>query len=169
VEDVQYHHGWQEVGTSISACCAAGWGTYLSLYLQMAKIEPGESVWKVVGRSEGGGVAASAYPLLAPMHKVRKRGQRVEKRHASIVRCRLGGWCGDGFSGGRRAATIAVFLGRPGPKAKSRFKFCPEAIIRASVLTFSSPLSLNLLDPCHSLASPNSGSTHTARLRKALR
>jgi hypothetical protein len=40
---------------SISACCAAGWGTYLSLYVQMAKIEPRESVWKVVGRVGGWG------------------------------------------------------------------------------------------------------------------
>ena len=55
------------------------------------------------------------------------------------------------------------------PKARSRFTFCPEAIIRASVFTFSSRLSLNLLKPCHSLASPNSGSTHTARLLRALR
>ncbi|CAA9458693.1 MAG: hypothetical protein AVDCRST_MAG58-1997 [uncultured Rubrobacteraceae bacterium] len=89
--------------------------------------------------------------------------QRTEKRHASIVRCRQGG-CGDGFSGERRAATIAGFLGPLLPKAKSRLTFCPEAIMSASEFTFSSPLSLNLLDTCHSLASPNSGSTHTARL-----
>ncbi len=47
--------------------------------------------------------------------------------------------------------------------------FCPEAIIRASEFTFSNRLSLNLLKPCQSLASPKSGSTHTARLRRALR
>lgn len=47
--------------------------------------------------------------------------------------------------------------------------FCPEATIRASVFTFSSSLGLKRLKPCHSFASPNKGSTHTARLRKALR
>jgi hypothetical protein len=41
--------------------------------------------------------------------------------------------------------------------------------MRASVFTFSSRLSLNRLKPCHSLASPKSGSTYTARLRRALR
>jgi hypothetical protein len=47
--------------------------------------------------------------------------------------------------------------------------FCPEAINSASALTFSSRLSLKRLNPCQSLASPNSGSTHTARLLMALR
>ena len=60
--------------------------------------------------------------------EVRRISQRVEKRYVRIVRCRRIG-CGDGFSGGRRAATIAIFFGHPGPKVTSRFKFCPEAII----------------------------------------
>lgn len=77
--------------------------------------------------------------------------------------------CEDGFSGGRSAAAVASFFGPLGPKLTSRLTFCPEAIMRASAFTFSSPLSLNRLDPCHSLASPKSGSTHTARLRSALR
>ena len=38
----------------------------------------------------------------------------------------------------------------------------------ASEFTFSSPLSLNLLKPYHSLASPNRGSIHTARFLSAL-
>ena len=45
--------------------------------------------------------------------------------------------------------------------------FCPAAITMASMFTRQSLLSLNLLMPCHSLASPKSGSTHTLRLRKA--
>ena len=45
--------------------------------------------------------------------------------------------------------------------------FWPAAIIRASAFTFSSRLSLNLLSPCQSFASPNNGSTHTRLLRKA--
>ena len=45
--------------------------------------------------------------------------------------------------------------------------FCPEAITSASAFTRQSLLSLNLLMPCHSLASPNMGSTHTLRLRNA--
>jgi hypothetical protein len=45
----------------------------------------------------------------------------------------------------------------------------PAAISRASAFTFSSRLSLNFLIPCHSLASPKSGSTHTARFLRALR
>jgi hypothetical protein len=71
--------------------------------------------------------------------------------------------------GGRRAATIAIFFERLGPKATSRLAFCPEAIMRASKFTFSSPLNLNLLNPCHSLASANRGSTHTWRFPMALR
>jgi hypothetical protein len=42
--------------------------------------------------------------------------------------------------------------------------FCPAAMSKASAFTFSNVLSRNLLDPCQSLASPKSGSTHTARL-----
>jgi hypothetical protein len=45
--------------------------------------------------------------------------------------------------------------------------FCPEAISRASMFTRSSLLKRNLLIPCQSLASANSGSTHTLRLRRA--
>lgn len=45
--------------------------------------------------------------------------------------------------------------------------FCPAAITMASAFTRQSVLSLNLLMPCHSLASPKSGSTHTLRLRNA--
>jgi hypothetical protein len=45
--------------------------------------------------------------------------------------------------------------------------FCPVAINSASAFTRQSVLSLNLLIPCHSLASPNIGSTHTLRLRNA--
>ena len=45
--------------------------------------------------------------------------------------------------------------------------FCPAAITMASAFTRQSVLSLNLLMPCHSLASPNIGSTHTLRLRNA--
>jgi hypothetical protein len=62
-----------------------------------------------------------------------------------------------------------TFLGPLVPKASSRLTFCPEAIMRASAFTFSNRLSLNLLRPCHSLASPKSGSTHTARFLRALR
>jgi hypothetical protein len=57
------------------------------------------------------------------------------------VRCRRIG-CGDSFSGGRRATTIATFFGRLGPKATSRLTFWPAAIMRASAFTFSSRLSL---------------------------
>jgi hypothetical protein len=46
--------------------------------------------------------------------------------------------------------------------------FCPAAITMASAFTRQSLLSLNLLIPCYSLASPNIGSTHTLRLRNAL-
>lgn len=45
--------------------------------------------------------------------------------------------------------------------------FCPVAITIASAFTRQSLLRRNLLIPCHSLASPNMGSTHTLRLRKA--
>ena len=99
---------------------------------------------------------------------MRGRGQRVEKRGVGIVRCRRSG-CGDGFSGGRRATAFAIFFGLGLPNSTSRLTLCPEAIMRASEFTFSSPLSLNLLEPCHSLASANTGSTHTARFLSALR
>jgi hypothetical protein len=45
--------------------------------------------------------------------------------------------------------------------------FCPAAITSASMFTPLSVLSLKRLIPCHSLASPKSGSTHTLRLRNA--
>ena len=45
--------------------------------------------------------------------------------------------------------------------------FCPAAVIIASAFTRQSLLSLKCLIPCHSLASPNMGSTHTLRLRNA--
>jgi hypothetical protein len=70
-------------------------------------------------------------------------------------------------AGGRRASTCASFLGPLPEKVSSRFMFCPVAITIASAFTRQSVLSLNLLIPCHSLASPNMGSTHTLRLRKA--
>ena len=79
------------------------------------------------------------------------------------MRCRRSGR-GDGFSGGRRATAFAIFFGLGPPNSTNRLAFCPDAIMRASEFTFSSPLSLNLLDPCHSLASANTGSTHTALL-----
>jgi hypothetical protein len=48
-------------------------------------------------------------------------------------------------------------------------RFCPEAIICASEFTYSSRLSLNHLNLCHSLAYPNKSSTHTAPKRIAER
>src|SRR5215203_5198648 len=100
--------------------------------------------------------------------------QRVEKglagRQVHPLRCSRTPWKPEQPAPGRRrAAACAALLGPFAPKATSRFTFCPEAIIRASALTFSSPLSLNLRKPCHSLASANSGSTHTARFLSALR
>src|SRR5215218_983454 len=62
-------------------------------------------------------------------------------------------------SGRRRAAQAAT----------SRLTFCPVAVIRASELTLSSPLSLNFPKRCDSLTSANSGSTYAARLDNALR
>src|SRR4051794_8804870 len=53
--------------------------------------------------------------------------------------------------GGRRAAACASFFGLRPSKASSRFTFCPEAISKASLFTFSSLCSRNLLIPCHSL------------------
>ena len=68
---------------------------------------------------------------------------------------------------GRRASTCAIFLGPLPQKSSSRFMFCPVAISSASTFTRQSVLRRNLLIPCHSLASPNMGSTHTLRLRNA--
>jgi hypothetical protein len=91
-----------------------------------------------------------------------------ELKKAMLRRAVTAGWMVCGWpSGGRRAATIAIFFGRLGPKANSRFRFCPEVIIRISVLTFSNRLSRKRLIPCHSLAPANIGSTHAWRLRKA--
>ena len=70
-------------------------------------------------------------------------------------------------AGNLRAAACANFLGPLAEKVSSRFMFCPAAITIASAFTLQSVLSLNLLIPCHSLASPNIGSTHTFRLRNA--
>src|SRR3954451_5257874 len=54
---------------------------------------------------------------------------------------------------------------RPQPHLFSnRFRFCPAAISRLSLFTFSKPRSLNRSNPCHCFASPNKGSTHTLRL-----
>ena len=39
--------------------------------------------------------------------------------------------------------------------------FCPAAVTRTSVFTFSSLRSLTLSMPCHCLASANIGSIHT--------
>lgn len=89
--------------------------------------------------------------------------QPVEKRHAGIVR-RWRSELRGRFSGGCRAATIAVFLGPLQPKVTSRFTFSPTAIMSASAFTFSNRLNLKRLIPYHYLASPNKGSTHTPRL-----
>jgi len=70
-------------------------------------------------------------------------------------------------AGGRRAWAWANLRGLLSEKSSSRFMFCPEAITSASTFTRQSVLSLNLLIPCHSLASANIGSTHTLRLRNA--
>ena len=70
-------------------------------------------------------------------------------------------------AGGRRACACANFLGPLPEKVSTRFMFCPVAINSASAFTRQSVLSLNPLIPCHSLASPNIGSTHTLRLRNA--
>lgn len=45
--------------------------------------------------------------------------------------------------------------------------FWPAAITMASTFTRHSVLRRKRLIPCHSLASPNIGSTHTLRLPKA--
>ena len=70
-------------------------------------------------------------------------------------------------AGARRASTCASLLGPLPEKASSRFMFCPAAVTIASTFTRQSLLSLKRLIPCHSLASPNMGSTHTLRLRNA--
>ena len=70
-------------------------------------------------------------------------------------------------AGGRRASTCASFLGPIPEKVSRRFMFCPVAITIASAFTRQSVLSRKRLIPCHSLASPNIGSTHTLRLRNA--
>jgi hypothetical protein len=70
-------------------------------------------------------------------------------------------------AGGRRASTRANFLGPLPEKVSSRFMFCPAAVTIASAFTRQSVLRRNLLIPCHSLASPNIGSTHTLRLPNA--
>lgn len=106
--------------------------------------------------------------------EARRRGQRVEKGlagpHRRLSRCPQTSWnLQRPASGRRRAATCAGLLGLLVAKARSRLTFCPQASIKASEFTFSNRLSLNLLKPCHSFASPKSGSTHTARLLRALR
>jgi hypothetical protein len=70
-------------------------------------------------------------------------------------------------SGTRRAATWAGRLGPFRLKVSNLLTFWPAAVIKASPFTFSNLLSLNLLRPCRSLASANSGSTHTRLLRNA--
>jgi hypothetical protein len=70
-------------------------------------------------------------------------------------------------AGGRRASTCASLLGPLPENVSSRFMFCPAAITIASAFIRQSLLSLKRLIPCHSLASPKSGSTHTLRLRNA--
>ncbi len=70
-----------------------------------------------------------------------------------------------------KAKEKAVPLGngrRPQPRLlRSRLRFCPAAIINASQLTRQSRRNRKRLNPCQSLASAKSGSTHTARLRIA--
>src|ERR671917_1638363 len=105
---------------------------------------------------------------------LRGRGQPVEKGLAEprghLLPCLRVPWNSRRLaSGRRRAAACDGLFWRLVPKARSRFTFWPAAVIRASVFTFSSRLSLNLPAPCHPLASAKSGSTHTARLRRALR
>src|SRR6266566_4573495 len=58
---------------------------------------------------------------------------------------------------------------RPHPRFLSnRFRFCPAAIRKASLLTRQRSRKRKRRKPCQSLASANSGSTHTLRLRRAL-
>jgi hypothetical protein len=102
-----------------------------------------------------------------------RRSQGVEKpagRRECPLRCLRTPRNSPGLGAGWRSApTCAGRLGPLYPKASSRLRFCPAAINSASAFTFSSRLSLNLLKPCQSLASPNRGSTHTARFLMALR
>jgi hypothetical protein len=74
----------------------------------------------------------------------------------------------------QKSAGITTPIARPGHQRRphprqlsSRFRFCPVARTSASILTFSSILSRNRSMPCQALPSPNSGSTHTFRLRIA--
>src|SRR5215210_2772803 len=105
--------------------------------------------------------------------EVRRKPQPVEKRVRSGVDLRR--WlprrsrpfAQEVSAGGRRASTRVNFLGPLPENVSSRFMFCPAAVTIASAFTRQSVLSLNLLIPCHSLASPNIGSTHTLRLRNA--
>src|SRR6266702_6980948 len=54
---------------------------------------------------------------------------------------------------------------RPQPRfCNKRLRFCPEAVTRASQLTRQSRRKRKRRIPCHSFASPKSGSTHTLRL-----
>src|SRR5215210_7186234 len=113
-------------------------------------------------------------PPYGAQGELRRIYQPVEKRLAGLQRhlprCLWTRWNLRWLaSDRRRAAACASLLGPLAPKARSRLTFCPEAIIRASEFTFSSHLSLNLLEWCHSLTSANSGSTHTARFLRALR
>src|SRR5258708_30021775 len=58
--------------------------------------------------------------------------------------------------------------GRPHPRFLSnRLRFCPAAIRKASMLTRQSNRNRKRRMPCQSLASANSGSTHTFRFRMA--
>src|SRR5215210_6370086 len=82
-----------------------------------------------------------------------------QARFEGCFRARLISW--PVVVGGRRGAAYASFFGIRPPKASSHFTFWPEAISKASMFTFSSLRSRNLLIPCQSLASANSGSTHT--------
>jgi hypothetical protein len=105
--------------------------------------------------------------------ELRRMGQPVEKRARSGVelrrwllrRSRL--FAREVGIGSRRASTCANFLGPLPQKSSSRFMFCPAAITSASTFTRQSSLRRKHLIPCHSLASPNMGSTHTLRSRNA--
>ena len=75
---------------------------------------------------------------------------------------------------GKAALAAAAVVGWPGhgrrpqPRRRSRrLRFCPVAVSRACVLTLGRRRSRKRRSPCQSLASPNSGSTQTLRLRRA--
>jgi hypothetical protein len=113
-------------------------------------------------------------PFLFPLFtQVRGRVQPVEKLVWDALDLRWKGFSGwpttgeRGAAGGRRASTCANFFGPLPENVSSRFMFCSAATSIASAFTRQSVLSLKRLIPCHSLASPNMGSTHTLRLRKA--